>query len=420
MGHTLPVPMLADWQSSQLSMNLIELEIDSLRLGSPLPFALRSVTGVLLARKGYVIGSRDELDVLIQRGQKLCVDVDEHQEHHRAYVGKLYNMVAQDTNLGDLDAVKMSTTDFQHRVAERPRFPDWIDVQERTNNALRGADGIEAVGRFEALYLDLAYYTEAQPDETLLSLLYLSGTETRLYSATHALIVSVLCQLAASDILRWSDQERSAVGLAALTMNISMTSLQDMLSTQTNPLSGEQMRLIEQHPARSAAMLKDMGVMDPLWLETVALHHSRTTGPLADKTPAQRLARLIQRADSFTARLSPRATRAPMGSTQAMQASYFDELKQVDEAGAALIKAVGVYPPGSFVRLVTNEVAIVLKRGTNTTTPKVACVLNRQGMPMLEPIVRDTGFPNYKITAPVARRDVKLQLQLHKFVQMVA
>ena len=46
---------------------------------------------------------------------------------------------------------------------------------------------------------------------------------------------------------------------------------------------------------------------------------------------AQRLARLIQRADTFIARLSPRAGRLSMPPNAAMQACYFDEKKHVDD-----------------------------------------------------------------------------------------
>ena len=97
-----------------------------------------------------------------------------------------------------------------------------------------------------------------------------------------------------------------------------------------------------------------------------------------------RLARLIQRADMFAAAMSPRAGRRPVPPGKAMKSIYFDENHKVDEAGAALIKAVGIYSPGSYVRLQSEEVAIVVRRGANTTTPLVVVILNRKGMPQAE------------------------------------
>jgi hypothetical protein len=167
-------------------------------------------------------------------------------------------------------------------------------------------------------------------------------------------------------------------------------------------------------------VLKELGISDALWLEAVRDHHIVAPGPLAEKAPAQRLARLIQRADMFAARLAPRASRIPISPAAAMQACYFDENRQVDEAGSALIKAVGIYSPGSFVRLNSNEVAVVVRRGANTTTPRVAVLINRSGMPMLDPLVRDTGLNEYRIVASVPHRDVKIKLNLQRILPLTA
>jgi ribosomal protein S16 len=102
-----------------------------------------------------------------------------------------------------------------------------------------------------------------------------------------------------------------------------------------------------------------------------------------------------------------------------MQACYFDEKHEVDEAGAALIKVVGIYAPGSYVRLATQEVAVVLRRGANTTTPRVAVLVNRQGMPTAEPMLRDTSQKEYRIVATVSHRDLKIQLNLERLLAML-
>jgi ribosomal protein S16 len=128
------------------------------------------------------------------------------------------------------------------------------------------------------------------------------------------------------------------------------------------------------------------------------------------------MARLIQRADTFAARLAPRASRLPQSPASAMQACYFDENRLVDETGAALIKAVGIYSPGSFVRLATEEVAVVIKRGANTTTPRVAILINRSGMPTGEMIMRDTSKREYRILSGVPHQDVKVKINLDRLL----
>ena len=101
-----------------------------------------------------------------------------------------------------------------------------------------------------------------------------------------------------------------------------------------------------------------------------------------------------------------------------MKAIYFDENKQVDEAGAALIKAVGIYSPGTYVRLASQETAIVVRRGANTTTPFVAVMLNRLGMTHSELTVRDTAQSEFKILSSIPGHEIKVRPPLKRLLPL--
>lgn len=101
-----------------------------------------------------------------------------------------------------------------------------------------------------------------------------------------------------------------------------------------------------------------------------------------------------------------------------MQAVYFDEDRAIDEAGAALIKAVGVYSPGALVRLANLEIGVVVRRGANTTMPRVAILVNRDGIPTGEHPVRDTSQREFRITGSVAASDCKVQIQLDRMLAL--
>jgi hypothetical protein len=161
-----------------------------------------------------------------------------------------------------------------------------------------------------------------------------------------------------------------------------------------------------------------LGLHDPDWLEAVRDHHRTRAGELGTRTAGQRMARLIQRADMFAARLSPRASRRPSTAAAAMQACYFDENREIDEAGAALIKAVGVYSPGSLVRLANLEVGVVVRRGANTTTPRVAILLNRNGFSTGEHVIRDTSQRELRITSSVAQHECKVKINLDRLLAL--
>ncbi len=404
-----------------MSTKLVSVSLDSLRIGEPLAFPLMDAEGTLLAKKGYVIGSRDELQALVGRGVSLYIDVVDSEAHHRAYVGMLHDLVRKEKTLGQIAGTQISRADLDSGRGDPDLDdgpPDWLDYQVQANSILRDCSAPQFLQRLVRLQKQLRQHSMSNPDGALFALFHLSASEIRLYSATHAMLVSVMCGLAAREVLNWPSEMEQVLCLAALTMNVGMTELQDKLAQQLVPPTPEQRQQIDQHALRSVALLQKIGVSDAGWLEAVRHHHSVPPGPLAAKTEGQRMARLIQRADMFGARLAPRASRTPTAPAAAMQASYFDENRQVDEAGAALIKAVGIYSPGSFVRLHTDEVAAVIRRGANTTTPRVAVLINREGIPVAEPVIRDTSVRNYRIVASVPHRDVKVQLNLQRMLTL--
>lgn len=398
-------------------MNLVTINIDSIRLGQPLPFTLRDAGGVMLASKGYVVRKRADLDQIVAQRGELYVDVAESESHHRAYMGKLHSLVREDHALGKIAEAQISVSDLdRNRDAANNDESDWLDLQIQTHSMLRDGNPESFQARLDKLQAQLGRNAHLNPDGTLFALIHLSASDVRMYSATHAMLVSVMCRLAAREVLKWPADMEATLCNAALTMNIGMTELQDRLVMQREDPTPDQRRQIDQHAARSVRILEQLGIDDPRWLEAVLHHHTKKPGPLAARTEGQRMARLIQRADMFAARLAPRVARVRESPAAGMQASYFDENRQIDEAGAALIKAVGIYSPGSFVRLTNNEIAVVIKRGANTTTPRVAILVNRTGMPTGELIVRDTSQPEYRIVTSVAHGDVKVQINLERLL----
>lgn len=376
--------------------------------------------GVLLASKGFVVSSRDDLVDISQRGGGLFIDITDSEEHHRAYVDRLYGMVSDDKAIGEIAGAKLSRRNAPTgQASDREEGKvDWLDLQVQANSVLRDSNPATFIDRMERLLNQLVRHTQRNPDGTLFALIHLSASETRMYSATHAMLVSVMCGMASREVLKWPPAVEALLCKAAFTMNVGMTEFQDKLSLQVEPLSAAQRAAIDGHAEKSVQLLEAVGVTDQIWLQAVREHHTQAPGPLRDKTPAQRLARLIQRADMFAARLAPRTSRTPIAPAAAMQACYFDENRQVDEAGAALIKAVGIYQPGAFVKLVTDEVAVVIRRGKNTATPKVAVLVNRHGIPTVEPTIRDTSLAEFRIVSSVAHRDVKVKINLERFLPL--
>ena len=399
-------------------MNLVELNLSTIPYGQPIPFALRGVGGGLLANKGFVIRSADDLRVLLARGQALYVDTDESGESYRAFLSQIQSLLLSNKPLNQIATMTLQTTTAPAAATQDNSPPAWREWQLGLTQLLRTPSVADFAQRFEDLFSALNAYLLKNPDGALLALMQMSAEETRYYSATHAMLSSVICMTVARETLRWPENRVLPLGRAALSMNVGMAQLQDELAQQSTPLTPQQAQQVDQHSDASVSILRAMGITDPLWLDAVRTHHHRAPGKLSEKTLAQQMARLIQRSDIFGARIAPRINREPMSVTSAMQASYYDETKSMDEAGAALVKALGIYPPGAWVKLASAEIGVVVRRGASAATPRVAVLLNKSGMPTGEPIPRDTAQAAWKIVSPVAHKEVRVRLPLEKLLAL--
>jgi len=110
--------------------------------------------------------------------------------------------------------------------------------------------------------------------------------------------------------------------------------------------------------------------------------------------------------------------RQAMSASAAAQAAYLDEHRQADNAGAAIVKALGIYPPGSYVRLASNEIGIVIRRGRRANEPVVASIVSKTGAPLGEPSIRDVRHPQHEIIGAVAPHEVRVRLNLERLLRL--
>lgn len=400
-------------------MAVVPISASAIRVNQPVPFALRDAAGLMLVPRGGVVPSESVRKQLADRG--VYIDVGDAEAFKKALAGKMDSMVRDNARIG-LIANAQADVDASGSPLKSSRRGDpnlsWHGLVTRAAGVLRDPSKDDFLSRIDRLDEDLLALLAGDADEALLTLIHSATTDSQKYSVHHALLVAVVVELAARHLQGWPAEWRAPLRRAALTMNIAMTKLQDQLAVQDTPTSPLQRELIDSHALRGVEKLSELGVTDALWLQAVEHHHSSPPGPLASREPAQQLARLVQRADVFAARLSPRKTRKAMSATAAAKAAYLDENQQPDEAGAAIIKAAGIYPPGSFVRLVTEEVAVVLRRGLRANSPVVACVVGSSGLVIAKPVVRDTRLKQYEITGSAAPHEVKVRLSVDSLLQL--
>ena len=247
------------------------------------------------------------------------------------------------------------------------------------------------VARFTDLTLEVRKLARRHVDMALYLLIQANGSGAERYSAQHAMTCLVIAELAA-DWMEWPEEEKQALALAALSMNVSMTTLQDSLARQSSSLSDGQRELVGVHAASSVDLLTRAGVVDPVWLYVVQHHHEVLGAEAGDEVKAgPRLAELLRRVDIYTAKLSRRGSRECVTPAMAARDACLGAGGHPDSIGATLLRVVGLYPPGTFVELANGEFAVVIERGKKAHTPVVASMRRQDGGLLMQPVRRDTS-----------------------------
>lgn len=242
------------------------------------------------------------------------------------------------------------------------------------------------------------------------------------YSASHSLVCAVLCHLIAVDFAL-PLSERDSLVCAALSMNIAMTGLQDELAAQSGNLSPAQKIAIRAHAAKGALMLSNLGVADDLWLETIQLHHKDEVPgqDLSQLTPPHRLGYILHVVDKYAAMISPRQSREGRSPTESAQNILHSSHTEPDsQVGRALIRNVGLCPPGTFVRLEDKQVAVVTRRDGTPNLPLVAIVMDAKGEMIRPPRLHHTAHGSPVISTSLAASAVQDRINHHIILQLGA
>ena len=245
------------------------------------------------------------------------------------------------------------------------------------------------IGQYDRWMQDLLRH---DTDTGLYLLFQLAADRSLGYSSAHALICAVLCHVVALE-LQLTQAERDSLVAAAMTMNTAMTELQNQLAEQTDKPTPLQQAGIQAHAAQGRLLLDEVGVADALWLDVVGTHHHDAAGTeaLASLSPVRRLGRILQVVDRYAAMISPRKTRAARSVTETVRSLVTRADGVRDTVGDALVRAIGLCPPGTYVRLDSGETAVVLRRAAKHPHPMLATVLSSSGEKLASPRLSRAG-----------------------------
>jgi HD-GYP domain-containing protein (c-di-GMP phosphodiesterase class II) len=251
----------------------------------------------------------------------------------------------------------------------------------------------------------------ADTDDSLFCLFQALADTAQGYSATHALLCSVVCHMTALK-LAVPQPQRGALMTAALLMNIGMAGDQDSLARQNTAPTAWQRTLIKEHPEKSVAILERFGLDNPEVQDIVRWHHWPDSPEGLPGTLVAR--RILAMADSFVAKMAGRKTRASLSPLKAVKTMVMGAEGAAQGMASAMAQAAGFYPPGTYVKLANGETALSVQRGERANTPWVIPILDKDGVAIGKHVCKQTTTPATTIAAAVTAENMRVTLSLDK------
>ncbi len=362
-------------------MKLLRLPRSQVRLGQTLPWNVRDANGTLLLSKGHLVVDENLLNELLERGA-FVDEVEARAAAAEAAAAKLL--------ISSGDPVKSMGK-------ESSLFELWDQTTETLKTLLARPDlEPDFPGRVQAFAQHLVELFDSNPDIAIYRAVRQDNAQNFYYGYTHAVLTAMTCILI-SRRLGWSQASTMSLVKAALTMNMAIFELQGQMAAQDHPPRDKQRAALQAHPAQAREVLEKNGVTDAAWLDAVSQHHERAdgTGYPTGCTEIGEMASVLRAADVLMAKIAPRTLRPCLAPKEAITQLYRDD--QGGPLSAAVVKELGIYPPGDFVKLTSGELGIVVERTANSRAPIVASITDGSGNPVAKTVRHDTAQTEFAI-----------------------
>lgn len=334
--------------------------LDESVIGDALPWDVYTSSGVLVATAGTQVSSREHYLKLVNR--PLFYRTEETQEEPNP-ASRIVHLVEE-----------------MHGLLTDPTQPGLADL------LANAAEELISIVQFD-------------PDACLglLRVLPMQSPAVR-----HCLLSAAIAQGLAEQA-GLSEADQTSLAAAALAMNIAELRLHDDLARGLTGYTDTQREAIRQHPLASAQALRDAGVADPLWLDTVEQHHELMDGSGYPRhlTGGDIVlpARILRVADYYVAKITGRYYRPPGSPSQALKHIFGNDRSKLDsQVAVVLMRRMGILPPGTLVRLENRETAAVTRHSDHKGNIRhVVSFLDHRGHALERPLDRDINNKNFAI-----------------------
>lgn len=204
------------------------------------------------------------------------------------------------------------------------------------------------------------------------------------YTFHHCVNVSVL-SLSLAEALGMPQEVLNDIGVGAILHDIGKIETYEKIIKKPGPLSDDEWKEVRKHPAKGAEILKKMDGVSELSIRVVFEHHlkyNKEGYPDVEGVVAQSEASMcVSIADCYDAMTTLRPYHMPFNPGKALETMLPLSGKDFEpHLLDRFVEVLGIYPPGTLVRLNTNEIAVVKSQNPkDPTRPQVRLIFDRLG-----------------------------------------
>jgi putative nucleotidyltransferase with HDIG domain len=218
------------------------------------------------------------------------------------------------------------------------------------------------------------------------------------YTYMHSVAVCAL-MVALSRQLGFGETETRAAGMAGLLHDLGKALTPSEILNKPGKLTDAEFTIMKQHPVEGHRLLAEAKAVGDITLDVCLHHHEKMDGSgYPDRQPGDKItlfARMGAVCDVYDAITSNRPYKSgwdPAESIRKMAEwcnGHFDE-----RVFQAFVRSVGIYPIGSFVRLESGRLGVVVEQTEKSLlTPQVKVFFSARSQTYIAPEIVDLGRP---------------------------
>jgi len=212
------------------------------------------------------------------------------------------------------------------------------------------------------------------------------------YTAQHSLNVSMLSIVLGRHI-GLSTQELRNLGLCGMMHDMGKMLIPSAILNKPAELNPEELEIMKTHTTLGAELLKSSDNMFHGAIETALTHHERVKGqgyPQGLKnSDVSFYSNIVSIVDTYDALTSDRTYKKGLTHLEATKVLYQQAGEQFDRPLVGkFIESLGVFPPGCYVQLSDNQIALVLEVNEESKLrPRVMTIMDRYMNPVKEMVI---------------------------------